>query len=534
MGPPSDILRDYIMPDDILGDRYVIESQIGAGAYGAIYLAFDRNTHDEVAIKALPPRGQGSSDTAIGRFERELKVVRNLSHPGIVGLKDYGETPADILYMVMEFIDGQTLEQTIDEKGALPLDESLSLARQIASALKSAHDNGVIHRDLKPANIMLEQGATGPRVKILDFGMAKLFSRLGDESIVALTREGVAVGTPRYIAPEQARGSKRIGPWTDLYALGLLLYEMATGQKAVQHDSVESAVAEHVDSGPLDLPKLGELPEPVQELIRRLTEKDLTDRPKSGEHVVSAIDSLSGFSFAEASHDGGREMLGPPMGGRDEKRSDSGKAPPSAAPRPGEGEPDPLGEPAPELDESAIEEPEREEGEDYELDWNRYEESSDREGSGLQDPAEEARGTGDRLVRFGVGLAATFAWAFVSTAAFLVITAQFHELAYAGRMLLGLIPVFIAGFSALSAAGEGRFTRFLRDGIIFSGIGFLIAHVVGPIRMARELWHDPVWFLAPVVDLPVVGLVADLLTWLAQSYAMLLADLLGPGSGGLP
>lgn len=508
MTQPSDILREYIERDDIVAGRYVVDHQIGAGAYGAIYLAFDRNTHEEVAIKALPPRGEGSSDTAIGRFERELKVVRNLSHRNIVELTDYGETDDDILFMVMEYIEGETLEDTILGEGALPIEESLSIARQIASALDAAHAVGVIHRDLKPANIMLVGTDGGFRVKILDFGMAKLFARLGDESIVALTREGVAVGTPRYIAPEQARGSKRVGPWTDLYALGLLIYEMITGTKAVSHDSVESAVAEHVDPEPLELPNIEQIPPPVRRLIRQLVSKRIEDRLSSAADVVQTIDDLSEFDVPTPA-----TRSGPPESVTTSPPPDSVKGGPAARPGAASGPP-PDG---------------TTEEESLELDWDRYDGGAPA--GGFPSEAEVNAELSDRLLRGGIALASVLAAIFMALASFMAITAQFHEFEGAVRGVVGALPVIIACFSAWSSADAKRARKLVRDTLMFCAGGFLVVHVIGPERLAKELWNDPVWFLEPFRHIGVVDQLANILAGMGQSYATFLMSIFGSGGG---
>lgn len=526
MGQPSEILSEYIAPDDVLGGRYVIEDQIAAGAYGAIYLAFDRSNHEDVAIKALPPQGEGSSDTAIGRFERELKVVRNLKHPNIVEVRDYGETGDAILYMVMEYIEGQTLDNRVARKGALPVHETLSITRQMASALSTAHELGVIHRDLKPANIMLTEGVAGSRVKILDFGMAKLVAKLGEESIVALTRDGVAVGTPRYIAPEQARGSDRIGPWTDMYALGLLLYEMATGVKAVQHDSVESAVAEHVEPDPLELERLEEAPEPVRALVRRLTIKDLDDRISSGDEVIEAIDAMDetrlGFDPSAAGRPE-KPVVGPPPMPRPEPSS-AGETlqgygsrkdyPPDQASPPGSG-----ARPAPDDDE---------EDEELELDWEEYKDHAPAE----YDPARDrwkGRGISSRLARFGRWLGGAALLFGTTVGAVWAIGAQFYSLAPLHRAMLGLAPLIIALFSVAGVPARFRGRNLCRNGGVANGIGLVLAHLLGPSRFVQGLWNDPAWFLEFLRGVPGGPSVIEAVVWASQRYAVALASFFGIG-----
>src|SRR5690554_180844 len=238
MSSPHRRLQQLIRQGDLLVGRYRIGRRVGAGAYGMIFSAVDEITSERVAIKAIPPADSQSSETAAGRFQREMKVIRALVHANIISLYDWGRTDQGLIFMVLEYIEGETLDQ---------------IAHASPLSLEVALDHGVIHRDLKPANVMLTPTRYGGyKVKVLDFGMAKLLSKIEDESIVDLTREGIAVGTPRYIAPEQARGLP-VGPAADMYAVGLLFYEMLAGEQAVKASSVQDAISAHVSRKPLEL-----------------------------------------------------------------------------------------------------------------------------------------------------------------------------------------------------------------------------------------------------------------------------------------
>ncbi len=283
--------KNGIVRGDLLHGRYRIGRVIGTGAYGEIFGATDEQTGEQVAIKALPPGARTGNDTARGRFHREMMVIRNLNHPNIIAIYDWGETEQRAVFMVLEYIEGQTLDRVVRNRPLAP-EVAIDVARQITQALQIAHAHGVIHRDLKPANIMLsEKTEGGYGVKVLDFGMAKLLSRMEDESIVELTREGIAVGTPRYIAPEQARGLP-VGPTADLYALGLLFYEVLTGVQAVKADSVELAVRAHVSAAPLELAEIDQVPEVIRPLLRKLLEKKVEDRYQDAGVVLAAFDSV--------------------------------------------------------------------------------------------------------------------------------------------------------------------------------------------------------------------------------------------------
>src|SRR5687767_10719455 len=198
---------------------YEILAPIGAGGMGEVYRARDPRVGRDVAIKT-------SAERFSERFEREARAVAALNHPNICTLYDVGPN-----YLVMELIEGETLAQTI-EAGAIPLEESLRIARQIADALECAHEQGIVHRDLKPANIKITPDGL---VKVLDFGLAKVraaatASNLADSPTITVTQTGVILGTAAYMAPEQARG-KPIDKRADIWAFGVVLYEMVTGRR---------------------------------------------------------------------------------------------------------------------------------------------------------------------------------------------------------------------------------------------------------------------------------------------------------------
>src|SRR6476469_8599754 len=214
---------------------YEVLSPIGRGGMGEVYKARDSRLDRTVAIKVLPEHIAQREDLR-ARFEREARVVASLNHPNICVLHDIGIQDG-AGYMVMEYIEGQTLAARIS-KGALPLDQAVKFATQIADALDRAHRAGVTHRDVKPHNIML----TRDGVKVLDFGLAKSMTKPGpaEETLTAaLTTEGTVMGTPQYMAPEQFEG-KEADARSDIWAFGAVLYEMATGQKAFPGKSYAS------------------------------------------------------------------------------------------------------------------------------------------------------------------------------------------------------------------------------------------------------------------------------------------------------
>ena len=233
---------------------YQIESPLGAGGMGEVYKATDTRLDRTVAIKVLPEHVAADPDLK-QRFEREAKTVAALSHPHICPVFDVGEQDG-VNYLVMEYLDGETLQQRL-EKGALPLDQALTIAIEIADALDKAHRQGIVHRDLKPGNIMLTKAGA----KLLDFGLAKLkpVEQSGGLSALPtqpadLTQEGSILGTFQYMAPEQLEGQEADAR-TDIFAFGAVVYEMVTGKKAFEGKSQASLIAAILDRDPPPMSK---------------------------------------------------------------------------------------------------------------------------------------------------------------------------------------------------------------------------------------------------------------------------------------
>ena len=204
----------------VLADRYRIERELGAGGMATVYLAEDLKHDRKVAIKVLRPE----LAMALGaeRFLREIATTANLRHPHILPLYDSGEA-GGFLYYVMPLVEGESLRDRLDRQKQLPIDEALSISREVADALGYAHQRGIIHRDIKPENILLEGG----HAVVADFGIARAISRAGADK---LTATGISVGSPLYMSPEQAAGDANLDGRSDLYALGCVLYEMLGGQ----------------------------------------------------------------------------------------------------------------------------------------------------------------------------------------------------------------------------------------------------------------------------------------------------------------
>ncbi|HLN92886.1 MAG TPA: serine/threonine-protein kinase, partial [Thermoanaerobaculia bacterium] len=256
---------------------YAILDALGAGGMGEVYRALDTRLGREVAVKALPE--EFSRDPArLSRFEREARMLAALNHPAVAaiyGLEDVDGTS----FIVMELVPGQTLSEKLS-RGALPLDESLRIGRQIAEALEAAHERGIVHRDLKPANIKVTPEG---RVKVLDLGLAKAFDRketssgsdpsLSPTLVLEGTQPGVILGTADFMSPEQARG-KPVDKRTDIWAFGCVLYEMLSGRRAFTGETVTDVLAAIVTTDP-DWDALPpETPPRIRDLLTRCFQKD--------------------------------------------------------------------------------------------------------------------------------------------------------------------------------------------------------------------------------------------------------------------
>ncbi|HLB09496.1 MAG TPA: serine/threonine-protein kinase [Gemmatimonadaceae bacterium] len=209
----------------ILADRYHVIRRIGEGGLGQVYLAEHVKMKRKSAVKVLH-QGMVHDHDAISRFNREASNASQIQHPNVAAIYDFGETPEGLIYLAMEFVDGEPLTKIIERTGALTAARAADIGEQVASALEAAHDMGIIHRDLKPDNIMIARGRAGEDVaKVVDFGIAKAME--ADDQKV--TKTGLAIGTPEYMSPEQL-GGDQLDSRTDIYSLGLVTFNMLTGQ----------------------------------------------------------------------------------------------------------------------------------------------------------------------------------------------------------------------------------------------------------------------------------------------------------------
>jgi eukaryotic-like serine/threonine-protein kinase len=214
----------------VIGDKYAVTAIIGEGGMGAVYEAEHLQIGRLVAVKVMHPRERTQRREAISRLEHEARVAGRIGHPNICEVYDMGWLPDGSPYLVMERLHGETLAQRIERCGVVPPSELVDIMLQVLSALVTAHDRGVVHRDLKPENIFLsERAGMLPVAKLLDFGISQASGV--DGAMMDLTRTGMVMGTPYYMAPEQARGDVKLDRRLDLWAAGVILYEALTGQR---------------------------------------------------------------------------------------------------------------------------------------------------------------------------------------------------------------------------------------------------------------------------------------------------------------
>jgi eukaryotic-like serine/threonine-protein kinase len=270
--------------------HYRITAAIGAGGMGEVYRATDTTLGREVAIKVLPAEMAANSER-IERFRREAKALAALDHPGIVTVHSVEEADG-IHFLTMQLVEGQPLHELIPE-GGMPVEKFLDIATGLAEALAAAHEKSIVHRDLKPANIMVTKNA---RVKVLDFGLAKVMEgedRGQPESVLSTamkTRDGMVIGTVPYMSPEQVQG-RAVDQRTDVFSLGVILYEMATGRRPFRADSTAGLVSAILRDTPPPLTSLRPgLPEALHRAIERCLAKDPAARFQAARDVQAALE----------------------------------------------------------------------------------------------------------------------------------------------------------------------------------------------------------------------------------------------------
>jgi eukaryotic-like serine/threonine-protein kinase len=267
-----------------LDEKYLLEEMLGIGGMGTVYRARHLLIDRIVAVKVLNQRFV-EDEAAKARFRREAKAAGRLRHTNAVGVTDFGETSDGYVYLVMELLEGKTLQSLLAKNGPLDLAHAVSIVLQVSSAVAAAHEAGIIHRDLKPANIFIVQRPDVPTiVKVLDFGIAKLAAdSLDDEDRMTLTQVGAMIGTPRYMSPEQCNGDP-LTPAADVYSLGVILYELLTGTVPFSGLSPLAIAMRHSTEAPRRPTEfVSSIPDALEQVVLHALEKKPEDRPQNAE-----------------------------------------------------------------------------------------------------------------------------------------------------------------------------------------------------------------------------------------------------------
>jgi tetratricopeptide (TPR) repeat protein/tRNA A-37 threonylcarbamoyl transferase component Bud32 len=286
---------------DALADRYRLEREVGAGGMATVYLAEDLKHRRRVAVKVLRPELAASLGPQ--RFLREIEIAAQLSHPHVLPLLDSGQIPTEqggpgFLYYVMPFVDGESLRERLARGGALPIGEAVRLLVEVTDALAHAHRRGVVHRDIKPDNVMLAER----HALVTDFGVAKAVSEATGKH--EATSVGMALGTPTYMAPEQASADPSLDHRADLYAIGAMAYEMLTGRPPFVGESAQQVLVAHLTKAPEPLSaRRPGMPPALEQAVMRCLEKRPADRFQTADELLAALEPirLSGDAFTPTS-----------------------------------------------------------------------------------------------------------------------------------------------------------------------------------------------------------------------------------------
>lgn len=288
---PVQVAQQTYPAGTIIGGRYQVQQVIGIGGFGAVYRCTQLNMNQTVAVKVLRNEHLTSLEH-VKRFTREAQSVSRLKHPNTIHIFDFGSHTDGALYVAMEFLEGETLAQRLDDHGRIYWETMVQIAVQVCHSLTEAHAIGLVHRDLKPENIMLMPVAGDPNfVKVLDFGIAKMQKDPAKPGEASLTEAGMIMGTPTYMAPEQAKGEE-VDARADVYALGVLMYEALTGHPPFQDETAMKVLVAHIKDPVRPFARRGDADEPPPELeqvVLQCLEKEPSRRPAS---TVQLVDRL--------------------------------------------------------------------------------------------------------------------------------------------------------------------------------------------------------------------------------------------------
>jgi serine/threonine protein kinase len=273
----------------MLTERYRIDERISEGGMGTVYRATHVLMDKRVAIKVLHP-SLAADDKIVARFSREARAASRISHPHALNVTDFGESESGVVFLVMEFLDGKTLKEVIQSESPLPLARVVEIIKQVAGALDAAHREGVVHRDLKSDNIMLIEAPNGSDwAKVLDFGIAKIKETAGNTD-PGLTAPNLIIGTPQYMSPEQCSQASEIDSRSDIYSLGIIVYEMLTGHVPFTAESPTAIMMKHLqDPPPSVLEERDDLPPQVGMVITSAMAKRPEDRFQTAGELSNAL-----------------------------------------------------------------------------------------------------------------------------------------------------------------------------------------------------------------------------------------------------
>ena len=270
-----------------LGDAYILGRELGGGGMSRVFVAEDTALRRRIVVKLLPP--EMAAEVSVARFQREIALAARMQHPHIVPLLATGETHG-LPYYTMPFVEGESLRDRLARSGELPILEAVRLLREIATALAYAHEKGIVHRDIKPDNVLLSGGIA----LITDFGVAKALLASTTAGRGPLTSAGIAVGTPAYMSPEQVSADPGIDHRADLYAFGMIAYEMLAGQSPFAGRTAQALLAAHVMDAPEPLQKRRPaVPPALAALVMRCLEKRPADRPQDASEIVRTLDAMA-------------------------------------------------------------------------------------------------------------------------------------------------------------------------------------------------------------------------------------------------